>query len=581
MPVLEIKNLDVKFSTRFGDHEAVKNFSCSLDAGQIHGLVGESGAGKSTIGSAILGILPENAQITSGSIQLNGREISKLDNRAYHRLRGGEISMILQDPQTSLNPLLTIENHLVETILQHQNLSEEQALEQAIGYLQQVGIPEPEQRIKQYPHQFSGGMRQRVVIALAICSRPSLIIADEPTTALDVAIQKQILSLIRNLAREQEVAVLLITHDMGVIAEITNTISILHNGHNVEDGETPDVLGRPQKNYTRNLISAVPRIDRRLDRFSGLLEEPVNGNAAEISHTQTKEVARTWLLENRSASAGAEPQSLEISDLSVVFSSRPSLFEKKLEFQALNRVSLTVRAGETLGLVGESGSGKSTVAKTIVGIHQAKSGNMTFKSRNVDILRKRKRDDPTRRSVQMIFQDPYSSLNNRWKIYDIIAEPLRFYNLLDGGTPEDKIVSAMIELVGLTTESLYKYPHQFSGGQRQRIAIARALVARPEFLICDEPTSALDVTVQAIILNLIKDIQDQFNLSILFISHDLPVIRQMADDIAVMKAGEIVEYGPSEPFFTQPQHAYSQGLLADIPSLDLLGPPGGIAEDRP
>ena len=573
MPVLEIKDLDVSFSTRFGKHEAVKNFSCTLEAGEIHGLVGESGAGKSTIGSAVLGILPESAQITRGSILLNGREISGLDNRAYHRLRGAEISMILQDPQTSLNPLLTIENHLVETIMQHQDLSEDEALKLAVGYLQQVGIPEPEQRIKQYPHQFSGGMRQRVVIALALCSRPSLIIADEPTTALDVAIQKQILSLIRNLAREQEVAVLLITHDMGVIAETTNTISILRNGHLVEDGDTSDVLGRPQKAYTRNLISAVPRIDRRLDRFSAVLDESAEITTDMNSRVKTKEVARTWLLENRSGSTGSDSQTLEISDLSVVFSSRPSLFVKKQQFRAVNRLNLAVRAGETLGLVGESGSGKSTVAKTIVGIHRAAAGSILFRNQKVDIQNKRKRDDPTRRSVQMIFQDPYSSLNNRWKIYDIVAEPLKFYKLHDGQLPEEKIVSAMIELVGLPTDSLYKYPHQFSGGQRQRIAIARALIARPEFLICDEPTSALDVTVQAIILNLIKDIQDQFNLSILFISHDLPVIRQMADEIAVMKAGEIVEYGPCESFFAEPQHVYSRALLADIPSLDLLGQP--------
>ncbi len=573
MPVLEIKDLDVSFSTRFGKHEAVKNFSCTLEAGEIHGLVGESGAGKSTIGSAVLGILPESAQITRGSILLNGREISGLDNRAYHRLRGAEISMILQDPQTSLNPLLTIENHLVETIMQHQDLSEDEALKLAVGYLQQVGIPEPEQRIKQYPHQFSGGMRQRVVIALALCSRPSLIIADEPTTALDVAIQKQILSLIRNLAREQEVAVLLITHDMGVIAETTNTISILRNGHLVEDGDTSDVLGRPQKAYTRNLIYAVPRIDRRLDRFSAVLDESAEITTDMNSRVKTKEVARTWLLENRSGSYGSDSQTLEISDLSVVFSSRPSLFVKKQQFRAVNRLNLAVRTGETLGLVGESGSGKSTVAKTIVGIHRAAAGSILFRNQKVDIQNNRKRDDPTRRSVQMIFQDPYSSLNNRWKIYDIVAEPLKFYKLQDGQLPEEKIVSAMIELVGLPTDSLYKYPHQFSGGQRQRIAIARALIARPEFLICDEPTSALDVTVQAIILNLIKDIQDQFNLSILFISHDLPVIRQMADEIAVMKAGEIVEYGPCESFFAEPQHVYSRALLANIPSLDLLGQP--------
>ncbi|MGI9381329.1 MAG: ABC transporter ATP-binding protein, partial [Methyloligellaceae bacterium] len=386
-------------------------------------------------------------------------------------------------------------------------------------------------------------------------------------------IQKQILSLIRNLAREQEVAVLLITHDMGVIAETTNTISILRNGHLVEDGDTSDVLGRPQKAYTRNLIYAVPRIDRRLDRFSAVLDESAEITTDMNSRVKTKEVARTWLLENRSGSTGSDSQTLEISDLSVVFSSRPSLFVKKQQFRAVNRLNLAVRAGETLGLVGESGSGKSTVAKTIVGIHRAAAGSIFFRNQKVDIQNKRKRDDPTRRSVQMIFQDPYSSLNNRWKIYDIVAEPLKFYKLHDGQLPEEKIVSAMIELVGLPTDSLYKYPHQFSGGQRQRIAIARALIARPEFLICDEPTSALDVTVQAIILNLIKDIQDQFNLSILFISHDLPVIRQMADEIAVMKAGEIVEYGPCESFFAEPQHVYSRALLADIPSLDLLGQP--------
>ena len=578
MALLEINNLSVEFPTRFGIHVAVSEFGLCLERGEIHGLVGESGAGKSTIGTAVLGLIPGTGHISSGSILLDEQEISGLGKDDWHSLRGNRISMIFQDPQTSLNPLLTIEEQLVETICYHRSVPTPEGKVRALQLLEDVGIQGSASRISDYPHQFSGGMRQRVVIALALASEPDVIVADEPTTALDVSVQKQILSLIRQLAKERGVGVLLITHDMGVIAEITDSVSVLSNGVCVESGPTNQVLGQPSDAYTRSLVASVPRIDKRMARFPEL--QTATGRDLDKDWSvpgASAEFASDWLLGDEGNLTTHDGSVLEVEKLSVAFSSRPSLFQKRTEFRAATNINFQIRRGETVGLVGESGSGKSTIAKALVGIHPA-LGRGSLLGQDLELVKRRRPNDPSRRQIQMIFQDPYSSLNNRWRVLDIIAEPIRFYGLASTAEETRRIVASMLALVNMPQNALLRYPHQFSGGQRQRIAIARALVARPTLLICDEPTSALDVSVQAQVLNLFKDIQEKFGLSILFISHDLPVVRQMSDKIVVMRNGEVVEAATSESFFNGPSHAYSQLLMAEIPSLDMLADPEQLAD---
>lgn len=571
--LLNISNLTVEYPTRFGVFTAIKGINLSLKRGEIHGLVGESGAGKSTIGAAVIGLVPSPGYIAEGDIQLHGKSLRNLSNAEYHKLRGAKISMIFQDPQTSLNPLLTIEDQMVETIRQHSDVSYRQALDQAESLLVETGLDNAKARLRDYPHQFSGGMRQRVVIALALCTHPDLIIADEPTTALDVAIQKQILTLIRRLADERGVGFILITHDIGVIAEITDNVSVLRGGTLMEAGPTQQVLGAPTHDYTKALMAAVPRLEKKLDRFTNIVSEASDIAAPELLWRidgASAGFAADWLLKGESLSGSADPI-LSVHDLEVTYAStRPFLWGKKAGIRALKGISLDVYPGQVLGVIGESGSGKSTLAKAIVGLVRPSAGDISFQGSTLPAGADRARTHPARRKIQMIFQDPYSSLNNRRKIEDIIGEPIHFFGLAANRSEQRRIVASVLELVEMPQRAMLKYPHQFSGGQRQRIAVARALVARPEFLICDEPTSALDVSIQAQILNLLKELQEQFGLSILFISHNLAVIRQMADQVVVLKDGRLVDSGNAEVFFSGPRDAYSQQLLKETPSLDII-----------
>ncbi|KAJ56903.1 ABC transporter ATP-binding protein [Actibacterium mucosum KCTC 23349] len=575
--MLTLRDLSVVYPTRFGPFTAIEGINLTLQKGEIHGLVGESGAGKSTIGAAIMGLIPAPGYIAQGQVHLDGMDLRALDAKAYHKLRGARISMIFQDPQTSLNPLLTIEDQLVETIRQHTDQTRTQARDKAIALLQETGIHDAEARMAEYPHQFSGGMRQRVVIALALCTEPDLIIADEPTTALDVAIQKQILQLIRRLAKDRGIGFILITHDIGVIAEITDSVTVLRGGKVMEHGQTAQVLGRPAHSYTRALMAAVPLLDKRLVRFTNIMDSEPKLSAPELSWKvagASAEYASDWLLAGDRAQAGDGPV-LQVRDLDVTFyGNRPFAFGARDGFKALQSVSLQVDRGKVLGVIGESGSGKSTLAKAIVGLVRPSAGEITFEGAPLPLGRDRARTHPARRKIQMVFQDPYSSLNNRRRIEQIIGEPLRFFGLAKTRADRRRLVASVLDLVEMPQRAMLKYPHQFSGGQRQRIAVARALVARPEFLICDEPTSALDVSIQAQILNLLKDLQATFGLSILFISHNLAVVRQMADDVAVLRRGQLQESGPAEAFFEAPQAEYSRQLLAETPSLAMLSATG-------
>jgi len=562
MSLLDISDLTVVFPTRHGPFTAVDGADLSVGAGEIHGLVGESGAGKSTVGAAVMGLLEPPGRIERGTIRLRGQTVSGLDAAAMRALRGKRIGMIFQDPLTSLNPLFTIRQQLTETIRTHLPATEPQADARALDLLRRVGIPDPDTRLDQYPHQFSGGMRQRVVIALALCSDPEVIVADEPTTALDASVQAQILDLIKTLARDKGVGVILITHDMGVIAETADRVSVMYRGKVVETGPTRLVLGKPGHGYTRALIAAVPRPGARRDRF------PVIAYGAPTPKVAVARLARDW---------GGEPANpgplVAVEGLTKRFLQRPALWPSNRRYlTAVDDVSFRIGAGEIFGLVGESGSGKSTVARLLAGLAQADAGRIAFAGQDVTGARDL---GWYRRQIQMIFQDPFSSLNPRMRVDRIVAEPARHHRLYSGQALQRR-VDDLLDRVGLGAAAGRKYPHEFSGGQRQRISIARALATEPRFLICDEPTSALDVSIQAQILNILKDLQTHLGLTMLFISHDLPVVRQMCDRVGVMQGGRLVELAETERLFAAPEHPYTRSLLSLMPRLDSLADPATL-----
>ncbi|MGD8122064.1 dipeptide ABC transporter ATP-binding protein [Vibrio sp. TRT 2004] len=559
MSLLEVKNLRIEYPSRHGVHAAVKSLSFNIERGEIVGVVGESGAGKSTVGNAVIDLLSPPGRIASGDVYLDGELISGLSPEQMRSVRGSKIGFIFQDPMTSLNPLFTVEQQLKETIHANMKVTDEEAYKRALSLMQQVGIPQPENRLKQYPHQFSGGMRQRVVIAIALAGEPDLIIADEPTTALDVSIQDQILSLIRELCIKNNVGCMLVTHDMGVVSNVTDRVAVMYRGDLVEFGPTTKVLGDPDHAYTRSLISAVPRSDMKLDRF------PLVSYIEEAQEMEPLDVKNHWLGQSQDHRQYTGSL-LSVENVNLRFVTKDSLFESRREYvQASNNVSFEVFEGETFGLVGESGSGKSTIARVIAGLYAPNSGKVTFEGIDLTSLKSEKERRPLRRQMQMVFQNPYTSMNPRMKIFDIIAEPIRFHKLTNSEAETRQIVNDLLDHVGLSQMAGVKYPHEFSGGQRQRISIARALATRPRLLICDEPTSALDVSVQAQILNLLKDLQDELNLTMLFISHDLPVIRQMCDRVGVMQMGTLLEVAPTEQLFRTPQHEYSKQLISLMP----------------
>ncbi|PQJ83047.1 dipeptide ABC transporter ATP-binding protein [Aliivibrio sifiae] len=559
MSLLEVKNLRIEYPSRHGVHAAVKSLSFSIERGEIVGVVGESGAGKSTVGNAVIDLLSPPGVIAGGEVFLDGEKISGLTTEDMRKVRGSKIGFIFQDPMTSLNPLFTVEQQLTETIHANLKMSSGEAYARALSLMEQVGIPQPENRLKQYPHQFSGGMRQRVVIAIALAGEPDLIIADEPTTALDVSIQDQILSLIRDLCVKKNVGCMLVTHDMGVVSNVTDKVAVMYRGDLVEFGKTEKVLGNPDHSYTRSLISAVPRSDVKLERFPlvSYIEEAVQHDPIDVKNH--------WLGQSQDQREYVGPL-LKVENVNLRFITKDSFFESRREYvQASNNVSFEIHEGETFGLVGESGSGKSTIARIISGLYPPNSGSVIFEGIDLTALKSEKERRPMRRQMQMVFQNPYTSMNPRMKIFDIIAEPIRFHKLTRSESETQQIVNDLLDHVGLGRMAALKYPHEFSGGQRQRISIARALATRPRLLICDEPTSALDVSVQAQILNLLKDLQDELNLTMLFISHDLPVIRQMCDRVGVMQMGTLLEVAPTENLYTNPQHEYSKQLISLMP----------------
>ena len=558
-PVLDIRNLRVEYPLATGDVlVAVKDIDLVIQPGEIHALVGESGAGKTTVGNALMGLLQAPGKIVSGSINIAGKPIDLRTGRTEGIVPGRDVGAIFQDPMTSLNPLFTVQDQLCEGMLTHLKIGAREARARALDLMKAVGIPEPERRLGSYPHQLSGGQRQRVVIATALACDPQLIVADEPTTALDVSVQAQILKLIRDLADQRGVGVLLVTHNMGVVAEIADRVTIMQNGAVVESGPAREVLTAPKAPYARTLIAAVPPIDTRLERL------PVPSEETKTTLEARDAVRRN----NRKGNAERSDEVvLDVRNLCVEYGKGSLIPGRKTSvFKAVKGVSFNVKRGEIFGLVGESGCGKTTVANTIAGLVTQSSGDIDFQGNSLGGYRARS----VRQSLQMVFQDPYSALNPRLRINNAIAEPILFYKLASNATEAQQDATTLLEAVGLPGDAGLRFAHAFSGGQRQRIAIARALGPRPSMLICDEPTSALDVSVQAQLLNLLKDLRDLAGLSMLFISHDLAVIRQMCDRIAVMKSGEIVELADTETLFTAPKHEYTRELLRLAPSLERI-----------
>ena len=571
MSFLEVKNLDISYPTRKETIVASKNVEFTLERGEILGIVGESGSGKSTIANAIINLIDPPGEITNGSIKIDNNELRD-NEELIQKIRGKKIGFVFQDPQTSLNPLFKIKDQLIETIQTHLNLGYQDALKKSIQLLKEVGIDNAEKRIEDYPHQFSGGMRQRVVIALAISCEPDLIIADEPTTALDVSIQYQILELLKDLTKKRNLGVIIITHDMGVIAETTNKVIVMRDGLIVEQGDTKELLTNPKSNEARSLVISVPPTNKKIDRFK--LISPDGKEITSDSKNLTKNIIKTWgIRENKNEKL------LKLTDVTKIFDDNSLV--KNISFglqddstdkvvKAVDNVSFELFEGETLGLVGESGSGKSTIAKIITGLVRPTNGEIFYNNISLYNSNRKYQIDKSRGQIQMIFQDPYSSLNPRFKVRDIISEPIRFFQKNISHNELTQNVYDLIDIVGMTRQSLDRYPHEFSGGQRQRISIARALATRPLLLICDEPTSALDVSIQAQILNLLKDIQDELHLTILFISHDLPVIRQMCNRIVVLKNGSVCETKETEELFNNPEHPYTQELIRLMPKIESI-----------
>ena len=552
--LLSIRNLRVNFRldkhTAFG---AVKGISFDIPTNSTVALVGESGSGKSVTSLSILGLLPrENATVLVGSeIMYGGRNLLELDQLELRRLRGADISMIFQEPMTSLNPVFTVGFQLTEVLRLHLGLSPSDARKRALALLVEVGIPDPEFKINAYPSQMSGGQQQRVMIAMAIACEPKLLIADEPTTALDVTIQKQILDLIRDLQKRHQMSVLFITHDLAVVGEIADYVVVMRNGEIREQGPAKSVFENPQDAYTKALLLCRPRLDRRPVRLP-VIEDFMTGDGHAMH-----------LNERKRGIDAADPIILDVRHLGKDFYSREGVFGRR-KFEAVKDVSFKLPKGKTLGLVGESGSGKTTVGLTLMRLHEASTGEALFEGKDILSMSARQFMDYKRR-IQIIFQNPYASLNPRMIVGQTLTEPMSIHGIGASAQERTDLAFEMLHKVGLPEVSFYKYPHEFSGGQRQRIAIARCLTLKPDILICDESVSALDVSVQAQVLNLLSDLQDEYHLSYIFISHDLAVVKYITDEIMVMNQGAIVEIANSDDIYRNPKQAYTQKLLSSIP----------------
>jgi len=576
--LLEIKNLVVEFKTESEKVKAVNDISFTLRQGETIGIVGESGSGKSVSALSAMGLIPSPpGRIRSGEIIYHSKskgvvDLTKLSPNEMRQLRGNELAMIFQEPMTSLNPVITCGNQVMEAIMLHQKISKKEAEYKTLELFKKVKLPRPEQIINSYPHQISGGQKQRVMIAMAMSCNPSVLIADEPTTALDVTVQKTILDLMLDLQREQNMGILFITHDLGVIAELADKVVVMYKGKIVEQGPVMDIFSNPQHPYTKGLLACRPPLDKRLQHLptiTDFMEIDTKGEIIEKEQTVQEAIHNAVItLDEREkwhAELYTRPKVLEVKNLKTYFPINKSLFGKATEFvKAVDDVSFDVYEGETLGLVGESGCGKTTLGRTILRLVEPTSGIISFKKQDItNVSDKELRS--LRSDMQIIFQDPYSSLNPQITIGEAIMEPMKVHGLYKNDKERKDKAMDLIKRVSLTEQQFYRYPHEFSGGQRQRVCIARALALNPHFIICDESVSALDVSVQAQVLNLLNDLKKEFKFTYIFISHDLSVVKFMSDRMIVMNKGKIEEIGDADNICNNPQSEYTQKLINSIP----------------
>ncbi|WP_062057248.1 ABC transporter ATP-binding protein [Aquimarina longa] len=555
--LLSVQNLCVSFLSKEKENQVLYDLSFDIHKNEILGVVGESGSGKSVASLAILGLLPHKvSKITKGRILYNDTSLLDFDEKAYRAIRGNEIAMIFQEPMSSLNPSMKCGKQVIELLSQHTSLSKTELKAEVLSLFEKVKLPDPNRAYKSYPHQLSGGQKQRIMIAMAIACKPKLLIADEPTTALDVTVQKEIIELIKNLQREYKMSVLFISHDLSLVSEVADHVLVMYQGEMIEYGTSDSIFNTPKKEYTKALIKARPPMDvrfKKLPIIADFLEE-TDQNVEIISKEKRTQHHKDLY---------SKPPLLEVINVKKSYFSKVSLF-KKIEFKAVDGVSLKLYEGETLGLVGESGCGKSTLGNTILQLDKANSGQIIYKGQDITKLSSSEMRN-LRKEIQLIFQDPFASLNPRMTVGRAIMEPMQAHKLYSNDSERKQKVIELLNRVSLTEEHFNRYPHEFSGGQRQRIGIARTIALQPKLIICDESVSALDISVQAQVLNLLNELKDNFGFTYIFISHDLAVVKYMSDQLLVMNKGKIEEQGDADSIYKNPKKEYTKALIEAIP----------------
>jgi len=555
--LLKITNLEISFKREKEFLPVIRTISYALNSNEILGIVGESGSGKSVSSLAIMGLLPPNiSKISNGEILFEGKNVADFSKKELQNLRGKEISMIFQEPMSSLNPSLKCGFQVAEILQQHTNLSKKEIKEEVMQLFSRVKLPNPEKIYESYPHQISGGQKQRVMIAMAIACKPKILIADEPTTALDVTVQNEIIQLLKDIQKETGMSIIFISHDLALVSEIANRVLVMYKGEIVEQGDAIDVFHNPKHIYTKALISSRPSLDVRLKRLPTIKDYLENSVKSEIISSEERQKAHEKLYK--------QDPILEVRNIEKEYFSTAGLFGRKTGFKAVNDVSFKIYEGETLGLVGESGCGKSTLGNTILKLDKATAGQIFY--RGVDITKLPSKDIRSlRKEIQIIFQDPYSSLNPRIPVGRAIIEPMKVHKLYKNDAERKAKTIEILERVGLGEEYFNRYPHEFSGGQRQRIGIARTIALQPKLIVCDESVSALDISVQAQVLNLLNELKENFGFTYIFISHDLAVVKYMSDQVLVMNKGKIEELADADVLYENPQKEYTKKLIAAIP----------------